>query len=86
MKVFLDIAKGDSIIQARNLAAFQTVSNWLSAQHASYGLPSTLTELDDVQKETLQSVYEGSNVSEGGSSKSPRIRALGKPLMKTRIG
>jgi hypothetical protein len=63
MKVYLDIARGDAAAHSKLVDQHHHVVSWLSAQHASYGLPATITELDEIQRETLQSLYEDNNVS-----------------------
>ncbi len=62
MKVYLDIARGNIEHHVELSEHHQRLSEWLNAQHASYGLPPTVEELDEVQRETLQSLFEDANV------------------------
>lgn len=62
MKVYLDIAHGNVDRHAELTHHHQRVVAWLNAQHTSYGLPSTVAELDEIQRETLQGLYEDTNV------------------------
>lgn len=62
-KVYLSIARGDSELHAAKQRAHQEVTDWLKRNGPNYGLPETVKELDDVQRETLQSLFEGENVS-----------------------
>lgn len=63
-RVYLSIARGDSAAHSAAVKAHQQVADWLAKNASNYGLPDTIHELDDVQKETLQSMYEGENVSD----------------------
>jgi hypothetical protein len=62
-KVYLSIARGDSDLHAAKQRAHQEVVDWLKKNGPTYGLASTVEELDGVQRETLQSLFEGENVS-----------------------
>ena len=58
-RCFIDFASGDQAAYDNDLAAYEALSKWLAANGASYGLPTELSELDDVGRETLASVYGG---------------------------
>ncbi|KAJ9107423.1 hypothetical protein QFC21_000874 [Naganishia friedmannii] len=60
-RVYLSIARGDSTAYSSAVKAHQEVTDWLSKNASNYGLPVTMLELDEVQKETVQSMYEGEN-------------------------
>ena len=61
-KVFLSIARGDAEAHAIRRKAHQDVADWLFKNSQTYGLPDSIGSLDEVQRETLQSLYEGQNV------------------------
>lgn len=57
-RVKLTFASGDVQRYDAELAAHTNLVKWLeSTGSVSYGLPQTLNELDDVGKETLESLY-----------------------------
>lgn len=62
-KVFISIASGDAEAHTVKQKAHQNVAEWLKKNAQTYGLPEDVGALDDVQRETLQSLYEGENVS-----------------------
>lgn len=62
-KVFLSIARGDAEAHSVKQNAHQNVVDWLFKNAQTYGLPDSVEGLDEVQRETLQSLYEGENVS-----------------------
>lgn len=62
-QVYLSVARGDANAHSAAVKAHQEVADWLKKNASNYGLPNTIHELDDVQKETVQSMYEGENVS-----------------------
>jgi hypothetical protein len=62
-KVFISIARGDAEAHSIKQKAHQDVAEWLKKNGKTYGLPEDVIGLDDVQRETLQSLYEGENVS-----------------------
>lgn len=59
----MSIARGDPDVYAVKQKAHQEVVEWLKKNGATYGLPDAVGDLDDVQRETLQSLFEGENVS-----------------------
>ncbi|KAJ9123121.1 hypothetical protein QFC22_001312 [Naganishia vaughanmartiniae] len=60
-RVYLSLARGDTAAQSAAIQAHQEVVDWLKKNASNYGLPDTIPELDDVQKETVQTMYEGEN-------------------------
>lgn len=59
----MSIARGDAEAHTVKQKAHQDVVEWLSKNAQTYGLPGNISDLDEVQRETLQSMYEGENVS-----------------------
>lgn len=62
-KVYLSIARGDPDIYAAKQKAHGEVVGWLKKNGPTYGLADAVADLDSVQRETLQSLFEGENVS-----------------------
>lgn len=59
----LTLHSGDAQLYASQLAAHLKLKAWLADSGASYGLPTELTELDEVGHETLESIYPVSDYS-----------------------
>lgn len=51
------MSSGDLARYESQLASHLALLSWVKASGASYGLPSDLSQLDDVQRETLEAVY-----------------------------
>lgn len=62
-RIYLDIAVGSQSAYDTAKEEHRAVSSWLSKNHSTYGLPSTIDELDEVGRETLESCFTGENVS-----------------------
>lgn len=56
-KAYLEIGIGDRTAYASALKVYEDAQDWLSQRASSYSLPSKLEDLDDVQLETLASIY-----------------------------
>lgn len=55
--VKLTLHSGDAALHSSLLAEHLKLKTWYEQSFSSYGLPSTLDELDDVGLETLESIY-----------------------------
>lgn len=55
--VKLTLHSGDAVLHSSLLAEHLKLKTWYEQSFSSYGLPSTLNELDDVGLETLESIY-----------------------------
>lgn len=62
-KAYLDIAYGAPERHQEQLSHHQAVKNWLKQNHAAYGMPVDIAELDEVGRETLISCFSVGNVS-----------------------
>lgn len=56
---YIDFASGDQTAYDNDLADYQVLTRWLSANGAAYGLPSNLHQLDEFGRETLMGIYQG---------------------------
>ncbi|KAJ9123804.1 hypothetical protein QFC24_003580 [Naganishia onofrii] len=77
-QVYLAIARGDATAHSAAVKAHQEVADWLKKNASNYGLPNTIHELDDVQKETVQSMYEGENPGKACLIDEPESVVIGK--------
>ena len=64
-RIYLDIAVGSQFAYDVAFEEHRAVSTWLTKNHETYGLAGSLSELDDVGRETLDSCFTGENVSQG---------------------
>jgi hypothetical protein len=67
-RVYLDIAVGSQSAYDAALDEHLAVTSWLTKNASTYGLPSTVDELDEVGKETVESCFTGENVSDEHST------------------
>jgi len=57
MSVRLTLHSGNAALHASQWAEHIKLKTWYEENHAAYGLPSTLVELDDAGLETLEAIY-----------------------------
>ncbi|KAG7539698.1 hypothetical protein FFLO_03415 [Filobasidium floriforme] len=60
-RVYLDIAVGSQSAYDTALEEHLAVTSWLNKNASTYGLPSTVDELDEVGRETVESCFTGEN-------------------------
>lgn len=58
VKVFLDIDIGDAARYAEELAAYQRAAAFLQECGSQYGLPSSLSDMDDEAQQLMQESYD----------------------------
>jgi hypothetical protein len=58
VKVFLDINIGDATRYAEELAAYQRAAAFLNECGSQYGLPSSLSDLDEEAQQLMQESYD----------------------------
>jgi hypothetical protein len=63
-RIYLDIAVGSQSAYDIALEEHLAVTSWLTKNCSTYGLPSTVDELDEVGRETVESCFTGENVSD----------------------
>ncbi|EJU02165.1 hypothetical protein DACRYDRAFT_115926 [Dacryopinax primogenitus] len=57
--VFLDIGIGNKAAYAATIRDYEDAQGWIARNGPKYSLPSSLEELDDVQREALSEIYPG---------------------------
>ncbi|KAJ9112586.1 hypothetical protein QFC19_000605 [Naganishia cerealis] len=77
-RVYLSIARGDAETYAAKANAHQEVTDWLKKNAVNYGLSDTIDQLDDVQRETLQSLFEGENPGKSCLIDEPESLVIGR--------
>lgn len=55
--VTLQLHSGDKAAYEAQIQEHAALQTWLASSGSSYGLPSSLDELDDVGRETVDAVY-----------------------------
>lgn len=62
IQVYVEISIGSAVEYAKQVAQYQLVVSWLDKNHATYSLPPHIAELNEVERETVDSLYAGENV------------------------